>query len=1541
MAERKSTLTIATKTEGGDDIKALVAQLQKLAEQGGAAAPELKELAAEIQRLDQAKTAADAFVVLKEKAETLGKSLSDEKERITGLRSELDALKATTAEVSSKQTQAAYAFDSTKGSVAAAKDALKLYTAEMRDAGNRSAEVVAEKIRLKAAAQAEAEAHDAAKQALKDANAELNKAVAAEKAQESAVNGSERAIRKLEAALEKQSASYNAASDVAKAFGVDTERVSVSQERLGQALNTASQSAQRSMQKVESAAKAEAEALRLVTQAFDEERAAEEAASRTTLRAEMAIKAQETRDFSNYIRVLENDLKTLTGTERQVAQSRLDEALRQQAIAAQKAATYEMGLAAALDKVDAAAAEAAASLAAAEKETKDAANAAKQAGNLMHDAFAVVGVRSANAIQAEILEIQQSLMRLASSSKTTGVEFDRAFASGTARIEQLRAELTSLPNANAKVAQSVNVVTAAMKQLALVYSGIELAQKFIQANIELQRNERVLKTLTGSAAAAAAEMNFVRQAANNLGVSVNDLTHDYSSLLAASKATALEGEATRQIFMSVSNALGQVGASSYATSRAFTAITQMVSKGVVSMEEMRQQLGEALPGAFQAAARGAGISEQALMELISSGELMTKDFLPALARGLDETFTKGSTKIEGFEQSWNRMKQTITDTSTFIGNSGLMKGAADLLDMLGNGIKYLTVSFESFGKKVGVTMGYLDEVFKHPIDATIRFREELARIDSEASDAFAKAFGGATRAAKGQEALADAAAKSGAAVAASGQATTAATQSALSLADAQKVVATNASATADSLLKAAQATLTNRNAATGAADNIIATTAAYAKAIAKAEELTKASEKLAEAKKLEGEASLKIASITGSEVDSRVAAASSADGYRMAVENVLIAKERELTLMQQEMAAIAARRAVDGSKASETKAELDGLNAKIVLKQAEIEKTKEATFAAAAEAAQLRIQAQSYVDNSAKVGQFAAALADAQAQVVLLTDAVSRGLMPQSALTQAQIKAAEAAGFYKDAVNDAVAASQREGQMSIQTAAMSGNEALQRKAATDAANNQVVALARVTQARASDVAMTVAQINALKQQEAEDGNLSAANQALLQGLQQKLAMQQQAVVESNRAVTAAKMEAEQARLNAEVVKDHSKYVLEYAMASQRAQQEVNALVIAEKEGRASSDDVAQARIRAAGATRMYVDALKDAVQAEEFKLNALSRDAQMTNALLNKEMAHAQALERVAQAHGDEAGVIRAKLMQKEIELKMVEATIAAKRAEAAQIDELVEKMRKEAEMDGIITAAEQEQMDARAANAAAIRAEADASAELVAALREEMKAQKEAADSSRMSSGSRSTSSSSSWDNGSSSGNSNWRNNNNTNSNSAQGGAVDLIQMMYAMGVSIEDAQAARQYIDDAYKQSVATSTPGESYKTINERAIQNALDMVRRERRKSDSGSSGAVSANSVIGLSNGNRILDPNVMGNLLQRNPLSSAPNQRQDGGSQSQQNTGNLTNPVQPPSTQPVTININGQPTTLNVGSMGDVSALENILRNLTQAANRT
>jgi tape measure domain-containing protein len=242
-------------------------------------------------------------------------------------------------------------------------------------------------------------------------------------------------------------------------------------------------------------------------------------------------------------------------------------------------------------------------------------------------------------------------------------------ASGAAaKVDQLDKEMDDL----GKKAPAIASVSSALQALAASL----VVKAFIDANVEAEKFTRTMTLLKGSSEAAAQEFAFVKDTANRLGLEIAVTAGAYSSLTAATNGTALQGESTRVIFEAVARAMAALGRSSEETGGAFLAITQIVSKGRVSLEELNGQLGERLPGALQIAARGLGITTTELIKLVETGGLTAEQFLPRFASELNRTFA--SATFDGYVASLARLKNSIGDAFLTIGDAGafniLIKG---------------------------------------------------------------------------------------------------------------------------------------------------------------------------------------------------------------------------------------------------------------------------------------------------------------------------------------------------------------------------------------------------------------------------------------------------------------------------------------------------------------------------------------------------------------------------------------------------------------------------------------------------------------------------------------------------------------------------------------------------------------------------------------------------------------------------------------------------------------------------------------------------
>ncbi|WP_374569691.1 tape measure protein [Phenylobacterium sp.] len=176
-------------------------------------------------------------------------------------------------------------------------------------------------------------------------------------------------------------------------------------------------------------------------------------------------------------------------------------------------------------------------------------------------------------------------------------------------------------------------------QVALGYLGFrELLRNMTDAAVAAKGVEIGLGAVAGGALGARAELGWLRDEAGRLGLDLRVAQRSFLSLAGATNGTALAGEKTREIWRGVMETGLAMGRSNEQISRGLEAISQVASKGVVSMEEIRGQLAEAIPGAMNIAARAMGVGTAELNNMIASGQMLASDFLPKFAAELRSEF---------------------------------------------------------------------------------------------------------------------------------------------------------------------------------------------------------------------------------------------------------------------------------------------------------------------------------------------------------------------------------------------------------------------------------------------------------------------------------------------------------------------------------------------------------------------------------------------------------------------------------------------------------------------------------------------------------------------------------------------------------------------------------------------------------------------------------------------------------------------------------------------------------------------------------------
>ena len=177
---------------------------------------------------------------------------------------------------------------------------------------------------------------------------------------------------------------------------------------------------------------------------------------------------------------------------------------------------------------------------------------------------------------------------------------------------------------------------------------------------------------------------FLLRSSEAYGAELITLSNRYVKFRAATKQSNISAKQSQEIFESVTKAAGVLGLKTHELQGIFLALEQMISKGKVTTEELRRQLGERLPGAMGIMADSLGVTIIQLDKMLKKGEVLSADALPKFAKQLQKAYGIESVKkVETlaaaqvrFQNSFTRLIRAIED-----GNQPIKKTLTGLFDL--------------------------------------------------------------------------------------------------------------------------------------------------------------------------------------------------------------------------------------------------------------------------------------------------------------------------------------------------------------------------------------------------------------------------------------------------------------------------------------------------------------------------------------------------------------------------------------------------------------------------------------------------------------------------------------------------------------------------------------------------------------------------------------------------------------------------------------------------------------------------------------------
>ena len=283
-------------------------------------------------------------------------------------------------------------------------------------------------------------------------------------------------------------------------------------------------------------------------------------------------------------------------------------------------------------------------------------------------------------------------------------------------MKQAETQTERLSKTSVKLRRMLGLLSAGLGGLTFV----GLARQVGQATTQLNNIEATMRVATGSARAAGNQIAFIREESQRLGLFFPTVAKQMAQFSAAARSSSITGEELKTIFTGIAEASRAMGLTAPQAEGAMQALQQMMSKGKVSAEELRQQLGERMPGSIQIMASSLDVTTSKLFEMMENGELLSDEVLPKFGRELQKVFgTEASQQADKIAASVDRLRTSFFNLlSQDEGLPGAASAFNDIAEIIGD--KSFQQSFDQIVQEVS-------ELFRVILD-NIDILYELAKV---------------------------------------------------------------------------------------------------------------------------------------------------------------------------------------------------------------------------------------------------------------------------------------------------------------------------------------------------------------------------------------------------------------------------------------------------------------------------------------------------------------------------------------------------------------------------------------------------------------------------------------------------------------------------------------------------------------------------------------------------------------------------------------------------------------------------------------------
>lgn len=252
--------------------------------------------------------------------------------------------------------------------------------------------------------------------------------------------------------------------------------------------------------------------------------------------------------------------------------------------------------------------------------------------------------------------------------------------------------------------------------------------QIVKANAEMERLKALMRSFS-SESTAALRQNEANSTVDSLRQMAKEMPQDLKTLTdAAVKFKSAGIDPMNGSLRALGDSVSAFGGTSDQFHRAAIAIQQMAGKGVVSMEELRQQLGEAVPTALKMMARSMGLSVGELVDKVSKGTVEARSAISKMMDEMTRTFGgEGQRLMSTFTGQVSLLRTNLNELVTT--NAGMADFFAEIKKSVGDLNALLADPIvQTFATDLGKGLQDVTRFGREAVVFVVEFRREIMQL---------------------------------------------------------------------------------------------------------------------------------------------------------------------------------------------------------------------------------------------------------------------------------------------------------------------------------------------------------------------------------------------------------------------------------------------------------------------------------------------------------------------------------------------------------------------------------------------------------------------------------------------------------------------------------------------------------------------------------------------------------------------------------------------------------------------------------------------